>query len=641
MIRGGRFLLALAASAVSGCSTFETSLSTRPSFERSEQQSALPGISYSLPMLQYQVDVAYKLTNCDGGTDQNGKLNELTFSVEPVATAEHPAGESYTIDYRALSSPLKITDFSIEEHEKTRTLKAINAAADDRSLDVIKSVAEVGVAVASLATGNPAGLTALALTQGDGGARAEALKAIVARSRMTVPACSSDARLALAARTAAQSAVEARTKELAQATEKMDAITARARLRMASARDRARLVKLQEEQIVAARSLAAEQEKLKKADKALSFLDTVNWPLEPTTVEGRLGWTGGVTEWVDKLVILTPTEALDPDAIRSERAALSSGGAPGFTALSVDDRTSLATDLETALVLQRNDDRTRLCGAKATKLECLAPQLGVHASLVRESPLPTEACGVTRDAIARPCLVQAKSAQSNGGRWTAHAVKSNAPHKGVFIRQPVRARLLLCDKNEPCHGQRKPLLQSKWDTAPQLGQLRFVELQNGVFQNNALSIALREDGSIVKFQYAEKAAIAAAAAAAAANVATKANDFSEKREKERKQAVADARAEIAYARAETAYTRTEAAAIRTEAAAVRNDEVAQIQYEIDKLTKQKALLELRFPTAPEDPVVAREFTNETIRIQAVVTQLQARLAQLNAEQAIEQASRST
>ena len=76
-------------------------------------------------------------------------------------------------------------------------------------------------------------------------------------------------------------------------------------------------------------------------------------------------------------------------------------------------------------------------------------------------------------------------------------------------------------------------------------------------------------------------------------------------------------------------------------AAIRSDEIAQIQYEIDKLTKQKLLLELRFPTAPEDPVVAREFANETIRIQAVVTQLQARLAQLNAERAFEQASRDT
>ncbi|HET9638482.1 MAG TPA: hypothetical protein VFP12_04670 [Allosphingosinicella sp.] len=619
--------ISAAALLLAGCSTVETSLSTRPTLERTEQQTALEGIAYSLPMLQYQVDIAYKVISCPGGVDDSGKPTTLAVNVEPVASAEYPAGESYTVDYQALSSPLKITDFSIEEHEKSRTLKAINASADDRSLEVIKSLAEVGIAAASLATGNPAGIVAVAASQGEGDQAGAIAGVILGRAQRTMQGlrCTKAATDALAAQKLAQGQVTTETGKLDAARLNVETILIPARLGMASKKDRAALVQFLRNQSRAATALATAQENLKKADKTLSFLDTVRWPSAHTVTAGPVGWSDAANAWAEKLFALDQVEIVDSAIVDSEMAKIGAGKSD-FGRFSQELQMAVRMKLISALAAQGESARS-FCEPANAVFSCLAQKAGVHASLIPEVPLPTERCGPDRDTIITQCLAT-----------SVHAVTSNAPHRGVFIRQPVRARLVLCDSNAPCFGSRKPLLMSKWDTAPQLGQLRFVPLKNGAFQNNALSITLREDGSIVKFQYAEKAAIAAGMAAAAANVATKLNDFDEKREKERKQAITDARAEIAYARTETAYERTEAAAIRTDAAAIRADEIAQIQYEIDKLTKQKALLDVRFPKAAEDPVVAREFTNETIRIQASVAQLQARLAELEAERALANAT---
>lgn len=612
-----------------GCSTVETSLSTRPTLERTEQQTALEGIAYSLPMLQYQVDVAYKVVSCPGGVEA-GKPTTLRLNVEPTASAEYPAGESYTVDYRALSSPLKITDFSIEEHEKSRTLKAINASADDRSLEVIKSLAEVGIAAASLATGNPAGVVAVAAAQGEGDAAGRVAGDILLLATRTMHSlkCTKTATDALAAQKLAQGQVTTETANLDTVRSKVEDILIAARLEMETKEDRVALVQHLRDQAAVSARLTTAQENLKKADKVLSFLDSVRWPSTYTVTAGSLGSTDAASAWAHELFERdAEVELIDPEFVRAEMAKLRPGPSR-FGMITAEIHEQVNLKLISALGIQRESPKD-FCGQGASVFSCVTKKAGVYASLVPEGPLPSQECSGVRDSIGEQCLAT-----------SSHSVALNAPHKGIFIRQPVRARLILCEANSPCSAGQKPLLVSKWDTAPQLGQLRFVPLKNSAFQNNALSITLREDGSIAKFQYAEKAAIAAGMAAAAANVATKANDFDEKREKERKQAIADARAEIAYARAQTAFERTEAAAIRNEAAAVRGDEIAQIQYEIDKLTKQKALLEARFPKAGEDPVVAKEFTNETLRIQAVVAQLQARLAQLEAERALAKASSS-
>jgi hypothetical protein len=158
-----------------------------------------------------------------------------------------------------------------------------------------------------------------------------------------------------------------------------------------------------------------------------------------------------------------------------------------------------------------------------------------------------------------------------------------------------------------------------------------------MFQNNALVLTVRDDGSIEKLQYTEKAAIAAGALAAAADAANKVEAFRDEREKERKQAIADARAEvtyergeIAYQRSEVAYERSEVAFQRAEEAAIEARELARLQFELDKVTRQQARIAL------EEPAVQRSFLNETAWLTAQEAQLRSRIALVKAEREVAQ-----
>jgi hypothetical protein len=192
--------------------------------------------------------------------------------------------------------------------------------------------------------------------------------------------------------------------------------------------------------------------------------------------------------------------------------------------------------------------------------------------------------------------------------------------------------LFLCDENRPCSdGDREPLHRSDWITAPQLGQLRFIPFTNGPFQNNALSLTLAEDGTITKMQYAEKSAILAGALASASSAASAIQAYEKQRDADRAQALTAARAEATYQRGEVTYQRSEVTAARTE-------EIAAIQFEIDKNTKAKALNDQLHPATAADPVVAADYANETIRLNAVAAQLQARLAVLTAQRSLDAAT---
>jgi hypothetical protein len=158
-----------------------------------------------------------------------------------------------------------------------------------------------------------------------------------------------------------------------------------------------------------------------------------------------------------------------------------------------------------------------------------------------------------------------------------------------------------------------------------MGQLRFIPMRNRMFQNNALVLTVRDDGSIEKLQYTEKAAIAAGALAAAADAANKVEAFRDEREKERKQAITDARAEVTYQRGEITYQRSEVAYQRTEAAALQAQEIANLQFDLDKVTRQKARIAL------EEPAVQQSFLNETAWLNAQEAQIRARIAVAKAE----------
>lgn len=575
-----------------------TSLETRVRHQITSPDRALSTKGYSLPMLQYELLVTYKLSECEPLT-AGDPPSKLDFKVEALAASTYVPGERFEIDYEKLSSPLKVSDFTIETYANG-TLKSINASADDKTGDVIKSLVESGVSVASMAMGNPA---AFALPQSDDAVSTAANRILAAAKReKIVMKCSSNARAALATAVALRQKAKALTVRTNARAKQIEAITVRAGLKLSDQADAARIFAIHEAMMPDLEELATVQTDLAEAEKALIFAEDRLWPNDPRTTEGTLALSKPALFWFSKFTMAQKVTVLDPAVIDQQFQA-------SAAALTAEDRAELKKLLDAALSRQPFDT-TQLCDASATISACLEATFGIYAQFLTDRPAPP------------PCLTPPSAnrfaCQSDDDTVAAQMMVS-AP--GVFYRDPARARLLLCDKGRSCAGGDRPeLVLTEWDSAPQLGQLRFAKFTNGPFQNNLLVLSLRDDGSAEKFQYAEKSSVLAAMAATAASGLAKVDAAEQDREKRRRQQILDRRADITY-------QRSEIAAERIEAAAVRVDELAQLQYEFDKVTKDRALLDIRIP-----PSVSKEYANETIRLEAIGAQLRARIAIKQAEE---------
>ncbi|WEK46402.1 MAG: hypothetical protein P0Y56_15540 [Candidatus Andeanibacterium colombiense] len=601
-----RLLLAFTACAsllLPGCTT---TLKTRPTYEVSHQKEALGGVSYSLPMLQYAVDLTYALKKCP--TLAAGvPTSAFDFKIGATATSSYVAGETYTVDYRALTNIFKVTDFSIETYP-SGALKAINASAEDKTGDVLKSAAEVGLAGVSMAAGNPS--VALGIAKADDGGAGDIAKDLISNSTMGMPICSPPAMKALADATAARAKIKILTDDTTRDTKVIEAIAVRASNKMTRKEDRLALYNSQVAQIARQEALAAEEKTRDDADEILTFKEDRLWPEDPFMVSGGVSRSGALNAWLTPLIAYVPSNLVDPVALRKawaeKKATLESELAKKVEAI-----------IEAAISDQSDESREGLCAVGEQTGDCLAARVGVYGEIV---PTPVAPAPCT-DAKPRTALcVTANKAIS---------ARTDVEHEGLFVRQAARGRLFLCDENKACSdGDRVPLLKTQWVTAPQLGQLRFVPFHNGPFQNNALGIQLAEDGTITKLQYAEKSAILAGALASASTGVSQIESYLDEREKEKKQDIADARAEQTYQRGEVTYQRNEVTAARAE-------EIAAIQFEIDKTTKDQALNALLHPPAYAGSAMAKDYADETARLNAIAAQLQARLAILTAQSALD------
>lgn len=577
-------ILLLACVTLGGCTT---QLSTQPDLTRSTVTQALPGASYALPMLQYDVKLAYKLQRCPNDKDGNA---DLAVQVETTATPSYVAGERYLIDYRALTNKLKITDFTIETHASTGTLKGVNAAAEDKTGDVIKAVTETAISGASILAGSP-----FAAMQNDDPAQ-KAVDAIVAAS--TSPTlnvvCNGETLASVKEREAAIDRIKEIGDLLKANTRKAELIGLRGSLKIPNEGDSAALVTLREEQFDLSDELAEKQAQVDTIDKSLAFEDHWVWPLNSTATRGAQALTPRTIAWTSKLLQAEEVEAIDPIKLASAIKNLPQG-------------TQAQKDLKANLELVLRDLPPVFC-ATSDWNGCLAAHIGVYASLET---------GVS--AVA-PCVPP--SAAPSSEEYKAQFAKcpivdtaaaDAAP--GIFVREPVKARLVLCGRSKPCFGTAdKPLFEGPLATAPQLGQLRFVRLTNGAFQNNALVVVMATDGTIEKLQYAQKSAIMATAlASVSANTAKIDSYLAKSRDNEEAEAKA---------------SRDAITAARTEAAAVRSDDLVKLQAQIDTLTKQKTLLDLQNPA---DPIVAKQYADETIRLKAELDRLVTQLAIKDAE----------
>lgn len=152
---GNALLLATtAAFGLSACST--TRLETRlDNVEPTALDQARKGVSYALPMRRYDIVITRRLAKCRVSNKDSPETfrPEIVFVTSATATSALVPGERYLIDYEALGSDTKTTDFKIEFHPGSDILKTVNASADDQTGDIIaKTAATIGTVALAVAS---------------------------------------------------------------------------------------------------------------------------------------------------------------------------------------------------------------------------------------------------------------------------------------------------------------------------------------------------------------------------------------------------------------------------------------------------------------------------------------------------------
>jgi hypothetical protein len=619
-----------------------THVATEPGRKFTAPSEALGGASYSLPMLQYDLSVTRTLVACPAAKmfDDLAYVDPtLTFQIEAAAKGRYTKGESYAIDYRQLSSWTKISSFSLETHPNG-TLKAFNASADDQSGDILKDVTKTAILVSSLASG-PASAAASTALLGDASTKvtkngkpeltpeAKDLKTLIAGSlEMTkVIVCQPHAEEMVSDRFDNREASKRVTEAMAANTKKIAGYTTLASLKSLDLEGRKDLNTLSKAQVELAAKSAELDEALGTLVGPLSVKETAFWPRDFTQSEGSFPLQANAEAKLTKLlagphrvpVINNAKFAASLGALTRERRLELRKAFPKVLSAYVDKYGAVAEPAEVNSACQ---------GSDVTVSGCLKASL-VVASALRATETGLKSCPKPADPKKPECLTElAYTADKKGvssGKLlaTSKVYRARDPDfdKGIFVRESAEGLLVVC-KSATCPPGAPSLVTVEATYAPQLGQLRFLPFENGLFEANELSVLMAEDGRLQKVEYKSTKAALQRATAAAADIASQLRTEQIRRDDEKKKAEADARAAVTAA--------------RTEAGALRDKEVADLQAEIDVLTKKAALLKLQNPEAPTPDQYAA-INEEITRNNKELALLQSRLAVHNAIKAIQEA----
>lgn len=475
---------------------------------------ARTGISYSLPMIQYDVTLTRMLDACDPHT------LDPTFVVKASANHRYIEGERFEVDPTSLSSMFKTTSLSIERYEDTNTLKAFNAGADDKTADALVAVARIGVAAAGMAFGLPTS----ALAVGEKEWNATQLGEISGKTRPRI-LCTAATAATLAEMETAIERLNEKGAQLARGDREIARRKAVAELKSYPDALKQELINLSEAQINLGNEIDDLQ--VEQADR----LKTISLPEQEVT-------------WPASSALPLSNEDLVHDVDYKPGKEAAREFCRLFSLMVEEERTQGDKTFWVGLGVVAGDSSDDACA--------VVSELVVEASAVRlamQSDVP-------------------KPFSDSGSVAMTVPVSDKAPNKGIFYREPIRGRLHVLTQVRPGEWNSAWSDEPQW--IPQLGDLGFIRMVSGPFENEVLSLSLRKDGRLEKFSYETKEAAFARAAKAGA-------DFGEKVQAEfEKQRKTD---------------RDNEKYLRETAAAVRLDEIARIQAQIDLLKKQKELLE--------------------------------------------------
>ncbi len=136
-----RVLFLISVALLMGCSTY---LKSEP---LSQLKKPPKGVLYSLPILQYELDVTWQIIACEPDVEvQIAVDGKEEFIPDPNATFE--------MDYTELAGIANTSDLEIQFNENG-TLKSFNLEADDRSAEILTNTFKVLASVTLAAAGVP------------------------------------------------------------------------------------------------------------------------------------------------------------------------------------------------------------------------------------------------------------------------------------------------------------------------------------------------------------------------------------------------------------------------------------------------------------------------------------------------------
>lgn len=591
----------LTALLLSGC---VGKLQTTPNRGYTPVGSALLGVSYALPKVRYEVKLTRALAECPGDKI-DGKPTALKFSVSATATPSFVAGESYSVRYEKLPDWLRTGSFEIKWYPNG-TLKSLGAGAEDKTGEVLSDIAKTAISVASI----------VGLSSG-GEIRATLPKQIVT--------CTDQASADV--REARQVETDLKTKaglleSYQKASERFLAASA---ARALDGPGRALFLTLFDNISTVETDIAKLKKRQTELTEKLGVTETINWDGGADVPSYNQDYPLSQGQLAKLLKLLQPAAMPPPADYPLDPAEL-----------------------------KRQTVMTNCYNDKADPRGCLSAQLDLRSGLWRDRPLT---CG-ENGADATECLTEVAASDSR-----YRNARDAVPDSGIFVREPMIGRLLFCrislvegapsgtqpavapalppatgtqpatstggnseqgtqgggfegsagrnpPVNPPVQNHPQPEKQTcavDKDEAkiaagdfPQFGQLRYLPLRVGTFQAREMAVSLTESGRLDSFSYKSTKAPAQVLASTAADAASKSQDYFEKRETER----------------------------RDDLKAARDEEIAAIQQEITKLTKEQELKKLLTP-ADVDPLKATR--DETAAIEADLALARAKLERLKTQ----------
>ena len=534
------------------------SLRTTPDSVRTEAlDQAIEGATYSLPRLDYEVTVTRYLSSCPGELVE-GKPSRLDFALDAKATGSYQRGESYRVDFSKIGGIARTGKFSIENHENG-TLKSIGASGEDQTGQVIQDLTKTALSVWSAGS---MGEVAAVASSSPFESILPGVSAIVerpAREPDYEVVCTPQAKAKLAEIKAAVDALKKKTDKVEAIKKLTETMSTRASLKLLTHADRVTLSEKFAELDRLEGEIRADSKELATLKKAVGTVAKIGWKTDYSK-----GYSG---QSIDLTV-----EAEDLDRL----------------AQLFDREPASISPLQ-----QLSNSSPKECyGPGAAQKKCAQAMVAIKTAFATDEPV------MMRCAEGSRCFATASRAD---GVRKAHDRVSDP---GIFVRDPVIARLLLCFARDGACTLDSDKAGLEPQFTPQLGQLRFIPFKVRPFEGRSFALQMSKEGRVTKLEYSTDKAMLATFAASAANVASQVEAALEKRE-ERRRKDEDYR---------------------------HKRSIQDEQDEIDRLNRQIALKEATTKLTP-DPLEAVK--TETAELQAMKALAEARAARMEAEQKLE------